>query len=92
MDDLPTLTAAIAQDPDDGSRWLALAAWYTDQGRKDEGDAVRVLWRTFRANLSRATLCGILANLTDSAPLFGDIARQVERRAREGPDDGWPIE
>jgi hypothetical protein len=79
MNDLPTLTVAIAQDPDDGPRWLALAAWYTDQGRKDEGDAVRVLWRTLRDNLPSVPLSGVLANLTDSAPLFGEIARQIER-------------
>jgi hypothetical protein len=79
MDDLPTLTAAIAHDPDDASRWLALAAWYTDRGWADEGDAVRVLWRTLRANLPRLPLDTILANLADSARLFGDIARQIER-------------
>ena len=79
MNDLPTLTVAIAQDPDDGPRWLALAAWYTDQGRKDEGDAVRVLWRTLRENLPGVPLGDTLANLTGAAPLFGEIARQIER-------------
>jgi hypothetical protein len=91
MDDLPPLTAAIAQNPDDGSRWLALAAWYTDRGRVDEGDAIRVLWRTLRdiGRKQGKSVGVVLADVADHAGILGQAAREVERRAREGPDDGW---
>jgi uncharacterized protein (TIGR02996 family) len=81
MPDLPALLDAIRESPDDRARWLALAAWYAEQGRTDEADAVRVLWPTFRENLSLVALDQILASLTESAPVFGSIARQLEGRS-----------
>ena len=82
------LVEAIRENPDDGPRWLALAAWYADQGRADEADAVRILWPTFRDNLSGRPLGHVLASLAESAPVFGSIARQIE--GRNGSEDPAP--
>jgi len=37
---------AIRSNPDDESRWLALAGWLWDNGRDDEAAVVRVFWPT----------------------------------------------
>jgi uncharacterized protein (TIGR02996 family) len=78
MHDFPTLTGAIAQDPDDRARWLAMAAWFAAHGRDDEAIAVRVLWPTFRDSLAYLPLSAILRSLAESAAVFGSIARQLE--------------
>jgi len=82
MHDLPTLTEAIAQNPDDRGRWLALAAWFAAHGRRDEAIAVRVLWPTFRDSLGSLTLSAILRSLAESTAVFGSIARQLEADSR----------
>jgi hypothetical protein len=82
VDELPIMMAAIARDPADGGRWLALAAWFSAHGRDDEATAVRVLWPTFRDNLAYTTIAATLDNLAANAPLFGNIARQIEADRR----------
>jgi uncharacterized protein (TIGR02996 family) len=89
MDDLPTLTAAIAEDPDDRPRWLALAAWLRDNGRGDEAVVIRTFWPTLRDNLAATTMEATLADVARNAGLLSAVAREVERRKREGPEDGW---
>jgi hypothetical protein len=82
MHDFPTLTEAIARDPGDRGRWLALAAWFAAHGRHDEAIAVRVLWPTFRDGLAHLTLAATLRSLAESAAVFGSIARQLESDSR----------
>jgi uncharacterized protein (TIGR02996 family) len=79
---------AIRERPDDGPRWLALAGWLLDKGRDDEAVVIRTFWPVLRDSLAVATLDDVARN---AGPLSA-VAREVERRAREGPDDGWPTE
>jgi hypothetical protein len=92
MADLPTLTAAVAENPDDGAGWLALSEWFAANGRDDEAIALRVLWSTFRDNLAAASLESTLEDVARNARLLAGVAREVERRANVGPDDRWPAE
>jgi uncharacterized protein (TIGR02996 family) len=81
MPDLPPLTAAIAQNPDDRGRWLALASWLADNRRDDEAVAVRTLWPVLRDNLAAASLESTLEDLARNARLLAGVAREVEWRA-----------
>jgi hypothetical protein len=53
-----------------------------------------VFWPILRDNvLKEGKLVDVvLADVADHAHILGPAAREVERRAREGPDDGWPTE
>jgi hypothetical protein len=85
MPDLPALLCAIAANPDDGRCWRGLARWYSDNGQENEAVAVRVLWPTLRDNLACATLEATLGDMARNANLLAEVAREVERRAREEP-------
>src|SRR5206468_10472908 len=77
----------------DGAPWQALAQWYADNGREDEALAVRVFWPTLRDNLTFASLEATLADAVRNSKMLAELAREVERRAREEPAEfsfGWP--
>jgi hypothetical protein len=73
--DLPAILAAVAADPNDGPRWMALAVWLNDNGRDDEAAAVRVFWPTLRDNLATVTLDATLADLARHMSILGAAAR-----------------
>ena len=84
--DPPTqLLRAIADDPDDGEHWHALADWLWVEGREDEAVAVRVLRPTLRGNLSCASLATTIADVARNAKVLAAIARKVGRQADETP-------
>jgi hypothetical protein len=95
MPDLPTLLASVHENPDDGPRWLALAAWYAANGREDEAVAMRMFWPALRENVAAGdmTVDWVLADLTAHAATLAAVAREVEagRAARiaEQADYGW---
>jgi hypothetical protein len=95
MPDPPTLLASIRANPDDGPRWLALAAWYAANGREDEAIAMRMFWPALRENVVTRgmTVDWVLADLAGHAGILATMARQVEadRAARNGEqaDHGW---
>jgi uncharacterized protein (TIGR02996 family) len=78
MPELPAILGAIRERPDDGPRWLALAAWLRDNGRDDEAAAVRVYWPVLRDNLARASLESTMADVARHSRLLGQRAREVE--------------
>jgi uncharacterized protein (TIGR02996 family) len=92
MPDLPAILDAIRAKPDDGSRWLTLAAWLLGNGRDDEAVVIRAFWPTLRDNLSATTIEATLDDVARNAGLLSTVAREVGRRASEGRDDGWPTE
>jgi hypothetical protein len=85
MRDLPLLLDAIQEQPDDGPRWLALAAWLGEERPDDEAIAVRVFWPTLRDNVVEfgVLLDKTLAGLTENAAVLGSVARQIEQRRYE---------
>jgi hypothetical protein len=85
MPDLPSIPTAIREQPDDGPRWLAYAQWPTNNCRDDEAVAVRVFWPTLRVNVVEfgVSLERTLASLTESAAVFGSVAREIEQRRYE---------
>jgi hypothetical protein len=86
MRDLPQLLDTLHDRPDDGPRWLALAAWLWDNKRDNEAAAVRVFWPTLRDDV---TVSGVSVELTlrelaRHAVKLGRRAREIEgREARE---------
>ena len=84
--------SAIAPDSADGAHWLALSPWLRDNGRDDEAVVVRALWPALRDRLAAAPLEATLDDVARNARLLPALAREVEGRASEGPDDGWPAE
>jgi hypothetical protein len=83
--DLAAILNAIREDPDDGPRWLALAAWLWDYGRDDESVVVRVLWSTLRDNVADTSLKATLAEVKRSAKTLAKWARKIEARADDTP-------
>jgi uncharacterized protein (TIGR02996 family) len=81
MPGLPDLMDALARNPDDRERWLALAAWYQENGRGDEAAAVRVFWPSIRDNLAFTPLETALDDLAHNARLLADIAQEIEERS-----------
>jgi uncharacterized protein (TIGR02996 family) len=78
--DLVALLDALRERPEDGDRWLDLAAWLEDHGREDEAAAVRVYWPVFRDNV---TVAGVPLGLTlrqvaRQAGTLGPEARRIE--------------
>jgi hypothetical protein len=75
------LTAAVAAEPDRESAWLALAAWFRDNGRDEEAAAVRVFWPALRDGLAGGrTLERILEYVRVNAWRLGPQAREWEKR------------
>src|SRR5438309_10193102 len=85
MPDLPQLLDVIRENPNDASSWLALSSWIADSGGDDEAVAVRVFWPTLRDNVVEfgVPLDRTLAGLTESAAIFGSVARQIEQHRYE---------
>jgi hypothetical protein len=94
MPELPAILDAIRETPDDGPRWPALASWLWDNGRDDEAIAARVYWPVLRDEVLEGGVSveDALADVERHAKILGAAGREVERRASEGPDDGWPTE
>ena len=84
----PEHLAAIRDKPDDELRWLALAAWYWDNGREDEAAVVRVYRPTLRDNLAHTSLEQTLADVRRNAWLLGRLAREIEERRDYGRPEG----
>jgi uncharacterized protein (TIGR02996 family) len=76
------LLAAIHADRNDVARWLALAAWLSENGRADEAAAVRVFWREIRDGPGGQSIEAALKDVRDHAEVLGRLARQVEGRER----------
>jgi hypothetical protein len=55
---------------------------------------VRVFWPVLRDNVVEAGVSveDTVADVARHAKILGGAGREVERRAGEGPDDGWPTE
>jgi hypothetical protein len=89
MLDLPAVLAAIRDRPEDEARWLALSQWLWDEGRDDESVAVRLVWPTLRDSVTEEgkTVDETFAEVTRHATLLGKLARQVEERRQEPPDE-----
>jgi hypothetical protein len=83
--DLAAILNAINENPDDGDRWLALAAWLWDNGRDHEELGVGVLWPTLRDNVADTSLNATLAEVKRSAKTLVKLARKIERRADDTP-------
>ena len=83
MPDLSYMLNAIATNPDDGSRWQAVAQWYRDNGQENEALTVRVFWPMLRDNLAFTSLEATLADAVRNSKLLAGLAREVERRAQE---------
>ena len=94
MDDLPTLLQSVRENPADKAGWLALSFRMWSDGREDEAAVLRVLWATLRDHMTRDgwSLEATLADVAEHAKVLSAVAREVERREKEGPDDGWPTE
>ncbi len=93
MPDLTQLLTAIRASPDDGARWLDLAAYYQDVGRDDESDAVRVFWPALRDGLEDgSSLDFALEHVRRHAGRLGRRAREFEQQvvsyweSRDTPD------
>jgi uncharacterized protein (TIGR02996 family) len=82
---LITILGAIREDPDDGNRWLALAAWLWDNGRDDEAVVVRGLWPTLRDNVGDTSLKATLAEVRRSRKSLARWARKIDARADDTP-------
>jgi hypothetical protein len=94
MDGLPTLMQSVRENPGDKAGWLALSFWMWSDGREDEAAVLRVLWPTLRDHMAqdRWSLEATLADVAENAKVLARVARQIEARASEGPDDRWPTE
>ena len=78
MPDLPALLEAIRANPDDGARWLAVAAWLWDNGRDDETAAVRAFWPALRDTVVEAGV-----SLDETLRQVAWHSKMLARRARE---------
>jgi hypothetical protein len=75
-----TLLAALRENTDDESRWLALSRWLWDNGRADGAAAGRVFWPSLRDNVAELGQDETLAALARDAATLGRQARRVEER------------
>jgi hypothetical protein len=85
---------SVRENPGDKAGWRALSFWLWANRREDEATVVRVLWATLRDRMTRDgwSLEATLADVAEHAKVLSAVAREVERREKEGPDDGWPTE
>src|SRR5262245_15688755 len=82
------LTAAVIADPDDESRWLALAAWFRDNGEDDTAASLRMFWPAVRdAVAGGRSLDSCLEFVRRNAWRLGPRARDFEERGLRSAGD-----